>query len=158
MLQPSIPGGFLHCCAEFEEINPLSECSSRFFPLAHFGLLLLPLFSQKSYATMFTAPVEPSWESKSMDIAIWRLIPWHPLLFWIETKHRMCLYIQVCPYYELWLLKLSEISIVYVWLLRLRRMVLKEVQNPMVLKGVQRPSRISQISQIKVIVFVQRLS
>ena len=59
---PSIPGGFLDSWLELEDLFALELFCPWFFLLAHFDLLLLPLFCLQSYAGKFTDVVESSWD------------------------------------------------------------------------------------------------
>ena len=57
---PSIPGGFLDWRLWFEDLCAPEWFCPWFFPLAHFCLLLLPLFCLQLYAAKFTYEVESS--------------------------------------------------------------------------------------------------
>ena len=59
---PSIPGGFLDRWLWFEDPCAPELFCSWFFPLAHFCLLLLPLFCLWSYTAKFMDVVESSWD------------------------------------------------------------------------------------------------
>ena len=59
---PSIPGGFLDGWLWFEDPCAPELFYPTFFPLAHFDLLLFPLFCLWSYAAKFTEELELSWD------------------------------------------------------------------------------------------------